>query len=483
VSEKLPELLALLFPFNVQPQPNWQKVACAMATRSQFTIITGGPGTGKTFTVVRLLALLQALAETQQKRLNIALAAPTGKAAARLGESIANALSSLPEILRQDIPTNAVTLHRLLGLSGATRGFKTISADVVVVDEASMVDLERMAQLMQAIPATSTIILLGDKDQLASVEAGAVLGQLCAGADAGGYTDDVVEWLRVVAKEDVSAFAGAGHALAQQTVMLRHSRRFEGDSGIGLWAQAVNAGDVDAVQQLYIQALQPSQEVQVMLIPRLQQLERLKQLVLNAWSDVLNTIRVGQDHSQTTDAWALSILSSLSQFQVLCGARQGMWGVIALNNMICKWLSLDSQYDWFAGRPIMVTRNNYTLNLMNGDVGICLWHPDKQALRVAFITADRGVRWVLPSRLTEVETAFAMTVHKSQGSEFDHTLLVLSGQDDDETHQGASHLTKELLYTGITRAKKKLTLAITSEALLLNAVKTRVHRLGGLTFA
>jgi exodeoxyribonuclease V alpha subunit len=455
--------------------PDWQKIACALAARGRFTVITGGPGTGKTTTVVRLLALLQSQSE---RPLRVALAAPTGKAAARLGESIAQALKKLPPALQQHIPTQAQTLHKLLQVRAAVLATAPpeLALDLVVVDEASMIDLELMARLLQAVPLSASLILLGDKDQLASVEAGAVLGQLCAGAQAGAYSAATVNWIQSITGQDVSAWSGAGSALAQQTVMLRHSHRFASGSQIGLWASAVNAGDRHAVATLWEQTpdWRPGQAASVTrLTPGTQGASSLAELVRAGWQPLLAALPAAQDPPPCSEAQALVLLQALGRFQLLCALREGPWGVLALNRLMARALGFPSE-GWYAGRPVMVTRNDYNLGLMNGDIGLCL--PTGRGLRVAFVTQQDdgpGIRWVLPSRLDAIETVFAMTVHKSQGSEFEQVALVLPDRV-------APVLTRELLYTGITRAKKQLTLVVPQAGVLRQAVASNILRSGGL---
>ena len=459
---------------HVQSAPDWQKVACALAARKRFTLITGGPGTGKTTTVVRLLALLQSDPARQHAPLRIALAAPTGKAAARLGESIASAIQKLPAHMQQHIPGIAVTLHKLLQVRSnmAEDAVPELAVDLVVVDEASMIDLEMMARLLAAVPLSASLILLGDKDQLASVEAGAVMGQLCADADRGHYTADTLNWVAQNTGAALSAWAGNGSALAQQTVMLRFSRRFADDSGIGQWAKAVNAGDVPAVEKLWHQAPTWHRDAQA-TVDRLQPTQphdqRLTALVQHGWQAWLQALQ--QLKSITcTDAQAVAALQAFARFQVLCAVREGPWGVEALNRRIAASLGFAPE-GWYAGRPVMVTRNDYNLKLMNGDVGLCLHQAS--GLRVAFSDGHGGIHWVLPSRLDAVESVFAMTVHKSQGSEFDHVCLVLPDR-------AMAVLTRELLYTGITRAKVRLTLVVPESSVLSRSVSMKVLRSGGL---
>ena len=477
-------LNALFPPDEQQPSHiDWQKVACALAARSSFTLITGGPGTGKTTTVVRLLALLTAQAREQHPPLRIRLAAPTGKAASRLGEAIQSAIARLPQDLRIEPPAAPETLHRLLQFTpdAPLREVPELACDLVVVDEASMIDLEMMARLLAAVPLTARLILLGDKDQLASVEAGAVMAQLCDGAALGGYTQETADWIRAHTDQDVSAFvtpSGPSAALAQHTVMLRHSRRFAHDSGIGQWAQAVNAGDVSTVKTLLAQCPHASStqdplfppDVDLLSVPRLPH-PAVAHAVRQGWSRWLEMLRpLRNPHAVCSDDQALQLIDRFADFQVLCALRSGPWGVENLNLCISRWLGWGTE-PWYSGRPVMVTRNDANLKLMNGDVGLCL--PTVNGLRVAFVQAGQ-IRWVLPSRLDAVETVWAMTVHKSQGSEFAQVLLVLPDSP-------SPVLTRELIYTGITRAKKRLTLLLASQSVLLQASATRVLRSGGLS--
>jgi exodeoxyribonuclease V alpha subunit len=481
--------LNALFPPDAQQngQIDWQKVACALAARSSLTLITGGPGTGKTTTVVRLLALLTAQARLQQSPmktpLRIRLAAPTGKAASRLGASIQSAIAHLPLALHIDPPAAPETLHRLLQFTpdAPLREVPELACDVVVVDEASMIDLEMMARLLAAVPLSARLILLGDKDQLASVEAGAVMAQLCEGADQGGYTASTVDWIQVHTGQDLRQFATASDCasswLAQHTVMLRHSRRFAANSGIGQWAQGVNAGDTRTVKTLltHCPIAQTAQDplfppdVDLLSVQRMPHpaVAMTVQQGWTRWLTLLQALRKPQ--AVCSDAQALQLIESFADFQVLCALRSGPWGVDNMNFYISRWLGWGAEL-WFSGRPVMVTRNDPNLKLMNGDVGLCL--PTANGLRVAFVQAGH-IRWVLPTRLDAVETVWAMTVHKSQGSEFSHVMLVVPDMP-------SPVLTRELMYTGMTRAKKRLTLVLASQSVLLQATAARVMRSGGL---
>jgi exodeoxyribonuclease V alpha subunit len=507
-NDLLQRLTGLFGPARPGEVIDWQKLACALATRSAFSIVTGGPGTGKTTTVVRLLALLQAPAVEAGKPLRIRLAAPTGKAAARLTESISQQVRTLKvtQDIRDKIPSDVTTVHRLLGSRPGTRHFRhhagnRLPLDVLVVDEASMIDLEMMANLLDALPAHARLVLLGDKDQLASVEAGAVLGDLCRDAEAGWYSPQTRQWLEAVSGESLQASGlqedtQGAHPLAQQVVMLRHSRRFGEGSGIGQLARWVNQQQPEEARRLL--SARSHDDVHSLSLKG-EQDRALERLLLDGHGEgpqgyrhylsVLRNQRPPLD-SPLDDSgwieWARQVLQAFDAFQLLCAVRKGPWGVEGLNQRVTDALLrarlIDSDQQWYEGRPVLMTRNDYGLGLMNGDIGIALKLPEqegheagKQVLRVAFPRNDGqgGVRFVLPSRLNDVETVYAMTVHKSQGSEFAHTALILPDALNPV-------LTKELIYTGITRAKDWFTLIESRAGVFEEAVKRRVKRLSGL---
>ena len=484
-----------------------------LASRQRFGLITGGPGTGKTTTVLRLLALLQwqALA-AHGKPLRIGLAAPTGKAAARLSGSIAGAIGRLPlddvpqgEVIRAAIPHAVSTLHRLLGSRPDSRHFRhdarnPLRLDVLVIDEASMIDLEMMAAVMHALPASARLILLGDKDQLASVEAGAILGELCARAQQGHYWPETAIWVSEVTREVVPPALQdvAGTPLDQSICMLRHSHRFGADSGIGRLAAFVNAGDVQGVARLWREAGQGAGQFPDIARYEVDASRRgLRELVIHGrgeqpvgYAHYLQVMHQHQPASDadpaTFDAWAQQVLQAHGRFQLLCALRQGHWGVDHLNRQIAVWLQgaglLAASEGWYAGRPVMIMHNDYELGLMNGDVGITLAGPGGR-LRVVFLNDRGAVRWVLPSRLQAAGTVFAMTVHKAQGSEFDHAALAMP-------EALSPVLTRELVYTAITRARRFFTLvgpAAEGEAgsrglddVMARAIRRQVQRASGL---
>lgn len=475
--EALRKQLQTLFPTSPE-NPDWQKIACVLALRARFAIITGGPGTGKTTTLTKLLALLIKLATDESnntRKLTILLAAPTGKAAARVSESISKALGKLAiaDDIKQHIPKKASTLHRLLGSRHDSRSYvhhrdNPLVADIVIVDEASMIDLEMMSALLDALQESTQLILLGDKDQLASVEAGSVMGDLCHGAENEAYDNQTREWIRQHAGVALSMSASAGSAINQQTIMLRYSHRFDEHSGIGQLAKAVNNGNATQAQAILNDPARYQDLCRIVLSnPADKQLKHLVSANAGASAAGKPKLRQGYgyyldiiDKKRPTDnnqyhQWAKQVLEAFDTFQVLCALRQGPWGVEGLNQRIEQWLFPNQKPSlWYAGRPVMITRNDYNLGLMNGDIGITL-KDSNDKLRVAFPSDDSGdevkIRWISPMRLPDVETAFAMTVHKSQGSEFNHVAMVLP-----ETRSQV--LTRELVYTGITRAKENLTL-------------------------
>ncbi len=493
---QLQSLFAALFPpTDTADEVNWQKIACGIALRQRFAVMTGGPGTGKTTTVLALLALLQATAlASGHAPLRIHLAAPTGKAAARLNESIALRMEALPlaelgdaERIRRAIPEQVTTLHRLLGAGGNRRrrhnARHPLPVDVLVIDEASMVDLEMMAAVIDALPADARLILLGDRDQLASVEAGAVLGELCTRAGAGHYGPRTAEWLQQATGERLpdQMIDEAGRRPDQAIAMLRKSHRFAADSAIGELARAINAGERPA----WMAAESAPPAGITLLQPDAPTTAAWRDHVLAGCADTLQKARSGPDETATAaqqDAWAVEVLQARQQFQVLAALRNGPWGVAGLNAQIEQWLMeagwIEADDPWYVGRPVMMTRNDYALGLMNGDLGITLDVVEEGVRRRRVAFADNelagGVRWVSPLRLAHAETVHAMTVHKSQGSEFTEAALVLP--------PGRNPLvTRELLYTGVTRARDQVTLVLPGGfRSFASALTRRVRRASGL---
>ena len=435
-----------LFPAPEEDLDRQRQAVRTAATRA-FSVITGGPGTGKTRTVVWLLAAL--LEQAGERPLRIALTAPTGKSAARIAESVRAAKAQLPcsDALKAKLPEEATTIHRLLRAIPNSPRFRhdaanPLAVDIVVVDEASMADLALIAKLFAALPAAARVVLIGDKDQLASVEAGNVLGEICAGAEGGSATTT---------------------PLADCVVELQKNWRFAADAEISSLSRAVNAGDADTA----LARLRTSPALWRSL-PRPEELPAaLCERILTGYGDAV------REHDPA------KAMALLNRFRLLAAVRRGPYGVESLNPLIEGLLEreglINRRGPWYAGRPVIVTRNDPATKLFNGDVGITL--PDASGnLRVFFPGVDanaaEGVRAFSPARLPEHETVFAMTIHKSQGSEFDRVLLVLPERD-------SPLLTRELVYTGLTRAKSVVELWA-DEAVLRAAIGRRVQRASGL---
>jgi exodeoxyribonuclease V alpha subunit len=456
--------------FTSQIDVDWQAVAVATACDGRFTLISGGPGTGKTTTVTKLLALL--VAQSEQPLL-IRLAAPTGKAAARLTESIAKAKTELTGQVNAawlaGIPTQASTLHRLLGVIPGLPEFRhngqnPLPLDVLVVDEASMIDLPMMARLLVALPPQARLILLGDKDQLASVEAGAVLGDICQFVAQGVSSQQAQQLQQRTGYELQNYVQPAGHPLRDRLCLLRKSYRFAADSGIGKLAEAVNNGDVKAAHAVWAQDYRD-----IRLHSDEQRLEMAISVAAKGYHAYLAKLA-----EPITSENAIDLLKAFNQIRLLCALHDGPWGINGMNQAIGQRLQaqgkLQMSGEWFAGRPVMITENEYGLGLYNGDIGIAA--SDGERLRVWFVLPDGKAHGFLPSRLPAHDTAWAMTVHKSQGSEFTHTLLLLPPEVN-------PLLTRELLYTGITRAREQLDLFATPEMLAL-MVRKQTERYSGL---
>lgn len=463
---------------------NWQKVAAAVALTQQFAVISGGPGTGKTTTVAKLLAALVAQALHRDERdeqgnlvmPDIKLVAPTGKAAARLTESIGAAVKSLPvgEDVKSHIPTQSSTIHRLLGAIPNRVGFRhnrdnPLHLDVLVVDEASMVDLPMMARLLESLPPHAKLILLGDRDQLASVEAGAVLGDICAFAGQ-GYSQTQSQQLSALTGFRFAA-GNVQSVVNDSLCMLQKSYRFHAQSGIGQLAKAINSGQPSQVEKVWQQGFRDisfyplSSESYQMLLNR----------TVTFYYDYLDAIA----ERQTPDV----VLAQFAKVRLLCALREGDFGVTGLNQRIERMLEKNNKIKrgsedvWYEGRPVMITQNDHGLGLYNGDIGITMLEAEPEAgseprLRVYFEMPDKTIRSVLPSRLPDHETVYAMTIHKSQGSEFADTLMVLPPDY-------SPILTRELIYTGVTRAKSRLALFATPEV-VHRAVRLRTERASGL---
>jgi exodeoxyribonuclease V alpha subunit len=458
-----------LFPrHSALTGPDWQKVAAAVAALKRVCVISGGPGTGKTSTVLKILALLTGQSE---RPLRIALAAPTGKAAARMQESIRAAKPGLGLTPKQaaQIPEEASTLHRLLGSRPGSVYFRynadhPLPLDVLVVDEVSMVGLALLAKTVDALLPSTRLILLGDKDQLASVDAGAVLGDLCTGA--GRFSPEFQAQLAALTNEALPRGKESPSPLVDAIVLLRHSYRFGADSGIGALAQAVNRGrSAEATTLLGSRAdIDWHDLADSAALP-----EQLAEPVATGFTPYLEAVQTG--------AAPAVVFAQFNRFRVLVALRQGPFGVEALNSLCEAVLQqrglIDSRQNWYPGRPIMVVRNDYNLRLFNGDIGITLPDPEEpERMKVFFLGNDSALRSFAPARLPEYETVYAMTVHKSQGSEFERVLVVTP-------NESSPVLSRELLYTALTRAKQQANFYGAPEV-FSDAVERRLRRSSGL---
>jgi exodeoxyribonuclease V alpha subunit len=432
------------------PAVDWQKIAVLKALSGNLTIVSGGPGTGKTTAIVNLLACL--LEENPDCR--IALAAPTGKAAAGMTATIRRRAAHLPARLAAMLPQTSFTVHRLLEVL-PEGGFRhhagnPLPIDVLIVDEASMLDLALATQLVEAVPMNARIVLVGDKDQLSAVESGAVFAQLCADP-------------------------GAGSGLQDRVVRLTQNYRFAGDSAIGRLAAEITAGDAQAALAR-LKAKDPSL---IWIDDGAAVLSKDSVgALLSRYGHYLEAMGNSMRNEVQCPDPALAA-AAFGRFRALCAVRDGLRGTHAINRSVSAWFRRELNHpqdpgaasDWYPGRPVIVLRNDYVLKLFNGDVGIVL--PDAGGnLMVYFPDPDSGYRAIAPVRLPEHETAFAMTVHKAQGSEFDEALILLPNEPN-------RVLTRELLYTGVTRARERV-LVMGGTDVVQSTILTATERVSGL---
>jgi len=450
------ELLPGIFKAE-RDETDWQDVACFATLRSRLCVISGGPGTGKTTTVSRILALAARMHAGTNFR--IRLAAPTGKAASRMTEALVEAFpeGSLPPELNACLAQGAQTVHRLLGWSSG--GFRhhhdnPLPLDLLVVDEASMLDLELAARLMDALPDQASLVLLGDRNQLASVEAGAVLANLCREDVVNAFSPD---FATAAAKGSAQGLPVTPLVLAltDHAVELKKSWRFGPHSGIAALSALIRDGQAQAAGELLEEGRTDLEMRPCAGQPNLA--AALKPLLREAFKGLGGT---------TDPKRAFEIFGAL---RLLSPVRKGPYGTEALNRLAAENLAGRDAEAWYPGRPVMILENDYNLGLFNGDVGIAL--PMDGTLRV-FFPAAQGFTSFAPARLPRFETCYAMTVHKSQGSEFGHTVLVLP-------EEPCPVLGRELLYTALTRAKRRFTLLGTAEQ-VRDAIESPARRDSGL---
>ena len=505
---------------------DWQKIAVANALNKNFSVIAGGPGTGKTYTVTKLLAALVLLhqqehhqeqhhQEQKGQQLNIALVAPTGKAAQRLSESIGNTVqqfrSLIPDIVLDDIPTQAQTIHRLLGVIPNNPNFRhhqdnLLAVDVLLIDEVSMVDLALLTRVFRALPAHCKVILLGDADQLPSVAAGSVLSDI-APRPHPGYSRENTQYLaevskcEIFARKQLEAKKNAKQAPADHITYLTKSRRFDDHGGIGKIANAVIKGQSSESWQLLVDAKSTDVESTVIesdisigkAFDEQDQLSLLTSEPVSWLPPLVNRYYLPLfSSSDVGNAFKL-----LSRFRILCATRKGDYGVENINELVKNYFVeqglISSSANLYHAKPIMISENDYRLGLYNGDIGL-IWRNDAGHLMAVFEdmsnksiknqnaepaniqTNEQSYKWIMPSRLPSYESVYAMTIHKTQGSEFEHVAMILPTQTDNKL------LSRELLYTGITRAKKMLSISSNS-GVWHHGVEAKVQRDSGFSIA
>ena len=457
---ELAKNLEKLFP----AQSDLQKVAAFVAATSRLCVISGAPGTGKTRTIVLICALLIALAG--KRELNFALAAPTGKAAARLQETIAQTRFSLRLPDEVKLPADASTIQRLLGAKGDSPHFRhdaknPLLADVVIVDEASMIDLALLAKLFDAVRPDARVILVGDKDQLASVEAGSAFRDICTSGLEPGISASLAEAFAKCTGEELEGTSASEAPIHPVVVELRRNYRFTSERGIAELSSAVNQGDAEGA----IAVLKNGGRIRWRPTPLVKKFEReLRERVLPRFEKFLTL---------TDPAYALN---QLAEFAVLCALRRGPFGAETVNGLLERMLwdigRVEGDGRYHGGEPVIIVRNDYNVGLFNGDLGIVLPDATSGELRVFFRGEGSDVLNFAPGRLPAHQPAFALTVHKSQGSEFRDALVILPERD-------APVLTRELLYTGVTRVRETVEVWAT-EHILRQTIERKIERSSGL---
>ena len=445
---------------------DWQLSAALLGVLNNFTIITGGPGTGKTTTVAKILSLLL----TINPLCKIALAAPTGKAAMRLAETLKQ--TSLPvsqQIKERFCQLKPNTIHRLLNPIADTIYFKhdqsnPLVYDVVIVDEASMIDVALFAKLIDAIGPDTRLILLGDKNQLASVEAGSMFGDLCKTQDSLNRlsqesADFINQFITDPKRKIADTFINTTtHPLTEHIIELQRSHRFSSTGGIGKFSNAIITNKEAVLKDFILSKNEPA------VIIDTNRDNILFESFANGYRDYLLEPNISL------------ALQKLNHIRVLCAVREGPQGIYATNRLIESYLTkqnlIDTKDEFYENRPIIVTRNYTDLALYNGDIGI-IRKDSNGNMRAWFEDSDKNLRSVMPGYITGAETVFAMTIHKSQGSEYNQVLVILP------PNSGSQLLTRELLYTAVTRAKEKV-IVQSSENILLETAKGSVTRASGI---
>jgi exodeoxyribonuclease V alpha subunit len=459
-----------LFPEDFTPTGiNWQKVAAMLALRSPFTIISGGPGTGKTTTVGRILTLML----KKDSELIIKMVAPTGKAADRLNESIRDFKErhqrEIPDEILNSIPETAETIHRFIGINSYKPKYDKYSPapiDLLVIDEASMVSLPLFAKTFEALTEHCRVILLGDKDQLMAVENGNVLKDITDRETLNVFSANFVSCVAELTDGEIQLDTIEDTALVEDVaIQLEYSWRFSDDSGIGELSKAVNIADSNTMPEDLLNLFEKYNDIDILPISKEDEIRKYIASFCNEHLiEYKNALKAGE---------IKPILASLAKFRILCAVNDGPFGVNEINQLIEKTLfNKEHSESFYHGRPILITTNDYRLNLMNGDVGIIIKN-DRKELKACFPGGVNGTfREFNPASLGEHRTAFSISIHKSQGSEFDNVFILLPSEEH-------KILSKELIYTAITRAKLRCTI-ISSLDIFHQAAISRMHRQSGL---
>lgn len=450
---------SMLFP-ETPPGSNRQMLATLLPLIHRLTIITGGPGTGKTTTILKLIAIASAAGHRR-----IMVATPTGKAANRLEETFRNAAKIVPEEILATLPERVQTIHRLLGISPhhahpRYTADNPLPVDILVIDEASMVNLELMTRVLDALPATGRLVLVGDPDQLAAVESGAVLSDLCRAVTEHGYSQETVTQLRALSGSAlVSEFLNPySSPLAQTQIELRESYRFREDSAFGSLATAIRQGNEDRVQSLL-----SDEHSDLRCIPREDPFHEQIQRVATAGYQAYLSAR-------SSSSAAEQAFAQLERYRILTPLRRGLEGSVEINRVMDR--AVGGGRTWYHGRPFVITRNDYYTGLMNGDTGI-IWREHGELYAYVASGDSEAMKRFALVQLPPLESAWALTIHKAQGSEFDEVLLVVP-------QHVSPVLSRELMYTGVTRARSRVTILEGSRITLLKAIQRRVLRQGGL---